>query len=603
MFAGIVLFTAGAALPTVVSSAVSPRDVPVSASTAGTSAGLVTRWRRPIGDAEVVLDARSASLALVGLDAGFSGRNPIEVVDTRTGVSRWTGTTAGTPVRDADWQPAVTAGGLALLATPTTVEAVDLATGRTAWATRPGSGANPALHRDLLRQHDLVLLETGDGADARDAESGSPRWNWRHHDCIDQFFAVVTGTDEPTIRCGAAVTRLRPADGTERWSRRSPAGCALVGTVGGTGFVALAETCGNVPWIRVLDAATGRERWSRTTPWETDDLLRGAEGLSAVTAGTTTLLLTGEQPDVLYRASDGTVVLLPTGSGPLPPSGTTQGGTTTDGLIAARADGRTTTLTMIDTVTGAARWTREVPFPEVGPPLRTPEGVLLFTGAAPPLWPDLLARVDEDDGGLTLSATGGASAGLIGTGADGTLLVETGAHGRKTIAALAPGVAADGFLDTPVAAGRWPDACALLTAADHQAAYRGARPVMRPEPVLGMPVPVGCRLLPPSMDGTTVTTVGWLAADDTEASAAATAQDRSGRAPEPVRLGAAGRPGWTWTGDEYGDDEDRNALSAAVGRCVVTVRTFGDGGPLRRLGGVVVDRLAADPVCAAGRSR
>nr|BFE70414.1 hypothetical protein GCM10020092_037150 [Actinoplanes digitatis] len=288
-------------------------------------------------------------------------------------------------------------------------------------------------------------------------------------------------------------------------------------------------------------------------------------------------------------------MLLPAGSEPVEPSGSPA-----NGLLARRDDGRTVTLTMVDPVTGTPRWERSVPLPIADHPFRTRKGVLYLVGSAPPLWPGILAAVDERSGELTLSGTGLADTEVIGADADGTVLLQSGTPQGSRISRLGTSGGATGFLGTSIAAGQWPDACRLLTAADYEAAYPGVRPEIRPEPALDMPAP-GCRLLPPSIDGTTVVAaVTWLARDDAGASSAAREQAEYGRGPVPARVGGAGRPAWVWAGDEFDpEDDSRHLLSLAVGRCVATVRAYGDGGPLRRLGGAVADRLATDPGCTA----
>nr|BFE70413.1 hypothetical protein GCM10020092_037140 [Actinoplanes digitatis] len=83
-----------------------------------------------------------------------------------------------------------------------------------------------------------------------------------------------------------------------------PDGCFLMNAVAGTGFVAVADACGDVQRIRVLDGGTGRERWSRAVPREPGDF-DGSNGIEMITAGGTRLILAVDQTDVLYRVADG----------------------------------------------------------------------------------------------------------------------------------------------------------------------------------------------------------------------------------------------------------------------------------------------------------
>ncbi|MET8152290.1 PQQ-binding-like beta-propeller repeat protein [Actinoplanes sp. NPDC049668] len=575
----------GAVLITLVPSAAGHRRVGAPAEPP--AAGVVTRWERAVGDADVALDAGSESLALLDLVAGPRGRHRVEVVDARRGTVRWTGTTSGRWVTGRHHRSlATTPGGLAFLAGDEGVDAVSLATGRVAWRAGPGEGGDPVLAGDL------ILLKDG-GVRALDAESGVPRWRWAARACADRVIEIDAGTaDGPTVRCGDAVTRLGPGDGRPRWSRAAPGGCYLMNAVAGAGFVAVADACGDVGRIRVLDGGTGRERWSRAVAREPGDF-DGTDGVEMFTAGGTQLIRAADQTDILYRVADGRPVLLPAGSEPVEPTGSP-----TNGLLARRDDGRTMTLTMVDPATGEPRWERVVPLPAADHPFRTRKGFLYLVGSAPPLWPGILAAVDERSGDVTLSGTGLADTEVIGADADGSVLLQSGPQQRGRISRLGTGGGPTGFLGTSVAAGRWPDACRLLTAADYEAAYPGVRPELRPEPVMDAPAP-GCRLLPPSIDGTTVVVaVVWLASDDASASSAARVQAEYARGPVPARAG--GRAAWVWTGDELEpDDDSRHLLSLAVGRCVATVRAYGDGGPLRRLGGAVADRLAASPSCSA----
>ncbi|BBH70707.1 hypothetical protein ACTI_73920 [Actinoplanes sp. OR16] len=570
--------------------------------------GLATDWEVPIGEFDdVALDEGSGSVTMLNSDFD-GGLNEMQVLATYRGTRRWGGKTDGVWVRHPDGRVASTGTGIAFLTTDDfRIFAVRLSTGRLAWKSELGLGTATGLDGDLL----VLNVPGGDGAVAVEAETGVKRWEWTPDgECVDA--RTLFGDGALTADCGGVIVRVSLADGTVRWTRPAAAGCEVHDLIAGAGFAALTEICGKAQRLVVLDGVTGAVRASRDVQGDPDEPENGLAYLRKYPAGKTALIGVSTEHGVLFRATDASLFPLSGGQIPAEPDS----GTTPDGILLERENGGQVELSLVDPVTGGARWKRELPFAgtrlsygvDAGYQIRPDGGVLYLTGLVPTLWPGVVVLIDQRSGEMTMAATGRAGVKVAGVLADGSMLLQSGAYEKGRLARIRFTGGETGFLGTPADPGRWPDACALLSADDYQDAYPGVVAVAKGEPVgrrdAALPVPARCRFLPPSISGTEVTVaVGWMFPDAAEAEKAVELQDPYGRDPARATVGAAGRPALRWD-DISGDGSengDHHRLSFAVGRCLASVSAIGDTTPLQRLADTVADRLA-DPDVAAGCS-
>jgi hypothetical protein len=575
--------------------------------------GVVASWELPIGEySGTAMAQRSRNIALTDIGIGPDAINHVKVIDAATGRERWSTGTRAAWMTNADGTLTATDDGIGFLAASAyaggvAVQAVRLSSGEVVWESQPGGGYGASA------VDGLVLLQSDTGLSALDQGTGKERWQWtRDGGCGEYSPQLDTAAPGVLIvRCGEAVERLDLGSGASWWRWSAKEGCELRHEASSIQVVGVVVTCGQEQRVHAIDAATGKERWFRAIDWDPAagdpaDPEQGASSVTVIPAGRTSLVMT----DGLLSGPDGKPVRLEKSQVPV----TISGGAGPDGLLLERAEGKGTTLTLVDLASGTPRWERALPFPtqhghggeqDGGYSLRTEGTRYYLVGKIPGIWPGIIGLVDARSGDLTLSASGRGDVEVIDVGEDGTVYATFGPYGKSRLTALRVTGASSGFLGTIVGADRWPDACRLLPTDQYQATYPGVTPTIRPLwvqlPEVELPAPVRCGYVPSSIHGTEVTvSVGWLADDAVAAERAAEVQDPHGRDPVPLSVGRAKRPALRWDDTNTGvDPAKRIRVSFAVGRCVANVETLGDSGPLPKFAGTVADSLASNAGCAA----
>jgi hypothetical protein len=194
--------------------------------------------------------------------------------------------------------------------------------------------------------------------------------------------------------------------------------------------IAATVTCGQEQKVHAVDAATGKERWSRKVDWDRaaadpGDPEQGTSSVEVIAAAGTSLVMT-------------------------------------DGLLWG-PDGKSTVLTLLVPANGARRWERALLFPAEsdysrgwigGYTLRAGGERYCLVGKIPGIWPGIIGLIDARSGDLTLSATGRGDVETIGVGDDGAIYATFGAYGKSRLTALQVTGGSTGFLGHQ--GGRWP---------------------------------------------------------------------------------------------------------------------------------------------------
>lgn len=256
--------------------------------------------------------------------------------------------------RLADPTAMLVAGDDAIVVEPNAVSVVAVGAGTTRWRTEVAD-AEPFVAADATS----VVVATTNGYAALDRATGAPRWRHTLEDprAWPRSVALVATETGPiavgTTREGG-ISGLDATTGVLRWSATvegSPRG-QLVGD-DRSGAVALLSDRGPGVDLRVLDVATGTQRWAVRLPLGTG---------MPVGDGTRLMVITGtsDRPGVAraYAWADGTL-RWEAASGD---SSEANEGGTVDGADVVFVDG-VGTVTAFDRRTGTRRWSTDLPMP------------------------------------------------------------------------------------------------------------------------------------------------------------------------------------------------------------------------------------------------
>jgi outer membrane protein assembly factor BamB len=467
--------------------------VPSSRATPTAASGQLWGWTRGVNLALSGYDPGSHSLALSAI-VNEVGSSRLEVVDARTGVTRWQSELNG------QWYGF--GPGIALIGSLDGLSAVGLDDGGTRWHV-PSSGSIWP-----IAGAGVVALTSDARITGYSAATGQVRWQWDiPADCrrLIGASAVPDDGNAPLVVCTTGLFLVGLADGRTRWSWQLSPGCQVVSAASAQRTLAVATLCGERLVLQSLAVGSAPPLWERTIPRTVRSPADQSQDPSATTP---------EQPEPIPLAvasgvvvagdADGLVVYDHAGSPivrlPSHASCASTCARTVDGqAMIGYSVGNTQTLMSIDPALGRVRWRRDV----VSTEMTEGYGGLLYSIVAlpEPLRSSVIQVLNPLTGALSSFPLPVDGLGLPAfvDGANAFLF----AYSRRddTWSGSLRMLRLDRYVRTPqLSTDQWPDACRLLDKADLTAISTQTSYIVQPGATVlsGIPLrhPVSCRYLP-----------------------------------------------------------------------------------------------------------
>ena len=235
------------------------------------------RWRFETAEQGATGPVVGNGLVYVSTKSADGQGGHLYAVDGRTGTEQWR-LNAEVPIVGT---AAVSEGSVFVSAGD--IVALDGITGIELWR-RAVPGAGP-----VGSGSGVAVVATPAGVTALDATTGAPRWSWASL-APPQVGPVVAGESVVVDDGAGAVMSLSLADGTVRW-RVPTAGLLQAPQAAGDALV-VATADG----VLALDAATGRARW-RAGPSNSDRLRVASDGVSVAVTSTGVVMLDAASGD------------------------------------------------------------------------------------------------------------------------------------------------------------------------------------------------------------------------------------------------------------------------------------------------------------------